>query len=306
MTRGFASAETTELLLLDVAELGEEALRNDDGLALWFTRHVAALCRCEFHSVDTDARELLARSDRPAARGAAGLLAGIAALSVGDQLQAAADFAGAADDLARGGPSGPLEAFHLRSVATSSMGLAAHLGGDDERAAEFCATGVRLASEAGSMFGSAVSHYFSAWVAASADDPATARLHAAAVADMDKRYGFPQYAAFCRVFDGWARARQGDRAGASLTDSAHTDLLATGTIQGSSVVLALRAEAHLRAGDRDRAGQLAAGSAEHSRVTGEDLLGPRLGELMRTLTARRQSTLGAPRAGDRGAMRPHS
>jgi hypothetical protein len=111
----------------------------------------------------------------------------------------------------------------------------------------------------------------------------TAAEHAAVVADLDDRYGFALYAAFSRVYTGWAQAMQDASDGCLVADAAHESLLSTGTIQGSSLVLILRAEAWGSVGNHERARELAVAAGEHSRVTGERLLGNRLTKLQATL-----------------------
>ena len=283
MNRGFAADATAEFLRVDDVALADGALADDDGLAGWFGRQTARLCRCEFGAVEAAAGDLDRPGVRPAVPAAARLLAGIAALSVGACDRAARHLSACERHLAEAPDMGPLKAFGLRGVAAISLGLAAHLDDDEPGADREIARGLRLAEDEDSVFGQVFTRYTAAWVAASRGNPATAAEHAAVVGDLDSRYGFALYAAFSRVYTGWAQAMQGAPVGCTIADGAHESLLSTGTIQGRSLVLMLRAEAWWSVGDHERARELAAVAREHSRVTGERLLGKRLTKLQATL-----------------------
>ncbi|MDX6299089.1 MAG: hypothetical protein QOF53_303 [Nocardioidaceae bacterium] len=202
---------------------------------------------------------------------------GLAAFELGHVELAEQQLTLADDFLEDGDQLGVAELFSFSTSVPMFLALIAHFRGD-EADADRCQRRAQVRAARSSADVVALD-FSSAWLAASRGDLAAAAEAAAACVQHAQQADYPTFATMGRVVSGWAAAMKGDAAGLGRMDEGYALHLSDGRRMHAPVLLVLRAEAHAHQGHLDVARDLVTEARDLALVTGEHVLGPRLGAL---------------------------
>jgi len=180
--------------------------------------------------------------------------------------------------------------------ALSDLSCALWLLGHPDRALASSAEAMSRANELAHPFSQAFALLFSVWLHQFRRDGRRVEEHADAVVLLSTEQGFPNWSAMGTMLHGWALAERGDtEAGIGEIQRGLDSSRAIGTELGRSYYLALLAEAHAKAGNRQEALDTVAEAFAHVQATSERFYEPELHRLKGELILGRVGTKSLPR-----------